>query len=288
MPKAAAVIADGHTHPLSVTDSRMRDATDCANCTRAIDGDAQKFCPACGQPTPARRIDWAFMRDQFRHDVLEMESGLLHTLRRLMFEPGCLLRDYVEGRRAGIVKPFVLLMMTAALLLILAKYLLAGDLVGAAITINPGSEQPGVAGGMDVDYLLRTITAVKDWINQHYTVLTLLLLPLEALAFKLAFRRTGALDYPEWLVIATFLIAQSFVVQALAMPLQRAYPDAQGPIMLVAIVYGVVSLVQYFGRDHARWKIALRAVLGYALFTLATFALTVAGALWIVLSAMRG
>lgn len=264
------------------------DATACANCARTIDGEAQKFCPACGQPTPAHRIDWHFLAHELEHSVLHMDRGVFHTLKNLILRPGHMMRDYLEGRRAGIVKPLLLIMMTAALLIVLAKYFLAGDLVGSAITVNRGDGEVGaVAEKVDVEYLLRTFNAIKAWMNQHYTLLTLLLLPLEALAFKVAFRGRGGLNYPEWLVIATFLTAQTFVLQALAMPVQRWIPDAQGAVIMGAVAYGVASLVQLFGRDHPRWKIALRAALGYALFMLASTVLTVLGSLIVVFAAIR-
>lgn len=75
----------------------MRDATDCANCTRPIDGDAQKFCPACGQSTPAHRIDWHFLAHELEPSVLHMDRGVLYTLRNLMMRPGHLMRDYWKG-----------------------------------------------------------------------------------------------------------------------------------------------------------------------------------------------
>ena len=37
------------------------------------------------------------------------------------------------------------------------------------------------------------------WMNHHFAVYTLLLLPVEALMFKWAFRRLRHLNYPEWL-----------------------------------------------------------------------------------------
>ena len=37
------------------------------------------------------------------------------------------------------------------------------------------------------------------WMNHHFAAYTLLLLPVEALMFKWAFRRLRHLNYPEWL-----------------------------------------------------------------------------------------
>ena len=73
------------------------DATACANCARTIDGEAQKFCPACGQPTPAHRIDWHFLAHELEHSVLHMDRGVFHTLKNLMLRPGHMMRDYLEG-----------------------------------------------------------------------------------------------------------------------------------------------------------------------------------------------
>jgi predicted amidophosphoribosyltransferase len=47
----------------------------CANCDRAIDGADQKFCPACGQPTPAHRIDWHFLAHELEHSGRGISSA---------------------------------------------------------------------------------------------------------------------------------------------------------------------------------------------------------------------
>ena len=73
----------------------MSEARECANCGRAIDGVEQKFCPACGQPTPAPRIDWRFMRHELEHSVLQMDRGILYSLKELMLRPGRLMRDHL-------------------------------------------------------------------------------------------------------------------------------------------------------------------------------------------------
>ena len=98
----------------------MLDSSRCANCDRAIDGTDQKFCPACGQPTPAHRIDWHFLGHEFEHSVLHMDRGILYTLKNLMFRPGHLIRDYIDGRRAQHVKPLLLTMVSAAFVVFLA------------------------------------------------------------------------------------------------------------------------------------------------------------------------
>lgn len=266
----------------------MLDMNHCANCQRAIDGTEQKYCPACGQATPAHRIDWHFLSHELEHSVLHMDRGVLFTLKNLMLRPGHMMRDYIEGRRQGIVKPFLLLMMVTAALVLLGKYLLAGDLVGSVITINPGESPPEMIDGkFDTVFLLTTVSAIKDWTNQHYTLITLVLIPFHALGFRLAFLREKSVNYPEWLVITTFLTAQSFVLLTLVMPLQRVYPVMQPIAVLVAIIYAVASLAQYFAGRMPVWKAAVRALLGYMLYLVTTYLVTLIVAIVVVVLSIR-
>lgn len=110
----------------------MTEPDRCANCDLTSLGPEQKFCPACGQPTPSHRIDWHFLGHEREHSVLHMDRGILYSLKNLMLRPGHLMRDYIEGRRANQVKPPLLLMITAALVVFLTKYLLDDDVLGAA------------------------------------------------------------------------------------------------------------------------------------------------------------
>lgn len=235
----------------------------CANCDRAIDGADQKFCPACGQPTPAHRIDWHFLGHELEHSVLHMDRGVLYTLKNMMLRPGRFIRDYIEGRRANHVKPLLLIMLLAALVVFLSRLVLAGDVMGAAYTrgISEGLQDPDAANAA------RAYMAMSDWMNRHFAAATLLMLPLEALILKLSFRRFG-LSYPEWLVVTTFLTAQTFVLWALSIPLQRLFPMAGAIAVAIAVVYAAVSLMQYF-EGYPRWKTALRTLTGLFFFMLA-------------------
>lgn len=72
---------------------------------------------------------------------------------------------------------------------------------------------------------------------------SLLLLPVQAAAFKLVFRRIGGFNYPEWLAITAQLIAQANVLWALVL-LQKWMPGAMAIITLVIVGYNTISLVQ--------------------------------------------
>lgn len=245
----------------------MHDASHCINCHRGIDIPDQKFCPACGQPTPAHRIDWHFLGHELEHSVLHMDRGILYSLKELMLRPGSLMRAYLEGRRANQARPLLLLMISAATVLLLGKYLLGGDIMGPAMQAGFSGGTAGHGRGeIDPALVASTFTAAKDWINTHLTAFTLLCLPLEAAAFWLAFRGRG-LNYPEWLVLSAFLTVQTFVFMAIAVLVQRWLPSAQAWTLPFAVVYAVFSLVQLF-RDHSSLTTALRTLAGLATFML--------------------
>jgi Protein of unknown function (DUF3667) len=253
---------------------KMLDSNHCANCDRAIDREEQKFCPACGQPTPAHRIDWHFLGHELEHSVLHMDRGILYSLKHLMLRPGHLMRDYIEGRRARQVKPLMLLMIMAAAMVFLAKYFLEGDLVGSAMSAGAATGA-GADRSLDGARVTNALAAVKNWMNANYAATTLILLPFEAMAFKLAFRRVGNLNYPEWLVIATFMTVQSFVIMAFAIPLQRTFPHVHGWGLWLVFVYSVFSLVQFFNA-YPRWKAVLRSLIGFGIFMLTSAVLSFA------------
>ena len=268
----------------------MSDVGKCANCARVTDGPEQKFCPACGQPTPTHRIDWHFLGHELEHSVLHMDRGVLYTLKRLMLRPGLLIRDYIEGRRAGIVKPLLLIMMTGAAATVMAHYALDGDALGASLTagMEAGAGHQSDMNAKQAEAMARmgkVFGVVKDWMNRHLTLITLLLLPVQAAAFKLTFRRFKQINYPEWLVITSFLMAQLFVVWTVFMPLQRWWSDAQAVMVLVAVLLNVFSLTQVFP-GYSRWKAFLRGAAGWAIVQVVLIVATLIGA--IVLGVLVG
>lgn len=260
----------------------MSDMGKCANCARVTDGPEQKFCPACGQPTPAHRIDWHFLGHELEHSVLHMDRGVLYTLKQLMLRPGHLIRDYIEGRRLGVVKPLLLVMLTGAAATLMAHYALDGDALGSSFTqgVEAGMHQ-GNANAKQAEAaatMMKVFGFVKDWMNSHLTLITLLVLPVQAAAFKLTFRRFKQINYPEWLVITSFLTAQLFVVWAVFMPLQRWWSDAQVAMILLAVTLNLISLTQVFP-EYPSWKAFLRGAAGFAMVQVITAIASFVGAM---------
>lgn len=83
----------GHTHE-----------TMCLNCGTPLIG---PHCHACGQRGHVHRTLGAFFHDLL-HGVLHFEGKIWRTLPLLVWHPGRLTREYIDGRRASYVSPIAL------------------------------------------------------------------------------------------------------------------------------------------------------------------------------------
>ncbi|WP_269790123.1 DUF3667 domain-containing protein [Stenotrophomonas sp. Iso1] len=191
----------------------MHDNSRCINCERAVADAAQKFCPNCGQPTPAHRIDWHFLGHELEHSVLHMDRGILYSLKQLMLRPGPLLRDYIEGRRGNQVKPLLLITVMSAVVVLLNRLVVGTGMMDMSGSVNStGALNTSAEAQALMSGFMSASRSVGDWINAHFAAFTLLLLPIEASVKWLVFRRYSKLNYPEWLVITALLTVQVFVI----------------------------------------------------------------------------
>ena len=259
----------------------MSDAL-CMECGHASGEPGNNFCPACGQPARARRIDWHYLSEQVRHGVLNLDRGLPYSLRNLLLRPGRLMRDYIEGRRARQVRPLPLLLMSAAAVVLAGRFAVDGDVIGSAVL--SGGELAGNPGQVAAIAAQESADSLLAWANQHFAGITLLLLPVEALALRVVFHRIGGLNYPEWLVLTTFVTVQTFLFWMVGLVLQGWWPGAPGWTVLFAIAFQLFSLAQFFA-SYPWWKTVLRGLLGLGLYFVAQTLITAAA--FVVVARLR-
>ena len=262
----------------------MHDNSHCINCALAVAGPGQKFCPGCGQPTPAHRIDWHFLGHELEHSVLHMDRGILYSLRQLMLRPGRLMRDYIDGRRGNHVKPLLLIMVSAAAVVLLNRFFAGGMLMDAGTPVGAaGSLEPGLmASAAAARYIIASQT-VAGWVDAHFAAFTLALLPLEAWVLRLVFGRYGRLNYPEWLVVTALLTVQVFVIWMVLIPFHRWIPHTQFWAGLAGVAYAVYSLLQFF-EGRPAWSTIWRSLVGYGVFSVLS-SVAVAVAVFVVMLA---
>jgi hypothetical protein len=91
----------------------------CANCDAPLTG---QYCWNCGQRAQSRLISlWELVRDGLG-DVLDVDSRFWRTLIALLFRPGYLTHDYLQGRRAKYMPPFRTYLVMSALFFVVALF----------------------------------------------------------------------------------------------------------------------------------------------------------------------
>jgi hypothetical protein len=98
-------------------DAALTDARPCPNCSELLWG---QYCANCGQRARMRMITfWELVRDA--GDLLaSIDSRLWRTLGLLMFRPGRLTLDYLQGKRARFVPPVRLFIATSIVFFFIA------------------------------------------------------------------------------------------------------------------------------------------------------------------------
>ncbi len=130
-------------------DAALTDARPCPNCNELLWG---QYCASCGQRARVRMITfWELLKDA--GDLLaSLDSRIWRTLGLLMFRPGRLTLDYLQGKRARFVPPMRLFISATLVFFFIAtlnaKFEFGPDVeLGPPAPPAPGAEAPASEAG---------------------------------------------------------------------------------------------------------------------------------------------
>ncbi len=86
--------------------------TKCANCNHPLDL-SDKYCPNCAQANSTKKLSIKDFFDEFFSSMISYDSKLLKTLVALLWRPGKITKDYINGKRASYTNPFRFLLSLA-------------------------------------------------------------------------------------------------------------------------------------------------------------------------------
>ena len=126
----------------SIKSKKLAGSDCCLNCGTELKG---PFCYFCGQPDRNFMRFFPVLLRDLMEDVLDLDSRFMRTIKPLLFKPGRLTRDYMEGRRFRYAPPMRLYIFSSIVFFLLAA-LLSSD----AISIGSGVDENGnvmISGG---------------------------------------------------------------------------------------------------------------------------------------------
>lgn len=93
----------------------------CLNCAAPLDP-GHNFCPGCGQDTGTSRVAVGDLLREAWAEFVQIDSRLMRTLAALLFRPGLLTREYLDGKRVRYLSPFKMYLVVAALFFAFASW----------------------------------------------------------------------------------------------------------------------------------------------------------------------
>ena len=105
---------------LTLSANRLAGSPACLNCGIDLKG---PFCYYCGQPDRNFMRFFPVLLREFLEDFLELDSRFTRTMKPLLFKPGRLTRDYLEGRRFRYTPPLRLYLFSSIAFFLLAAML---------------------------------------------------------------------------------------------------------------------------------------------------------------------
>jgi hypothetical protein len=137
---AQAVVA--HEIGKSLDDGAQH-AASCANCGAALTG---PYCHQCGQRAHVHR-SLLHMVEELLHGIFHFETKAWRTLLPLLFRPGRLTREYIEGRRVRYVAPLPLFLFMMFAMFMVFSFVVTKEAGSQAAQVGAqGREQAKQAG----------------------------------------------------------------------------------------------------------------------------------------------
>lgn len=121
---------------------KLREEKNCLNCGTEV---TDRFCPHCGQENIINRPSFSYLFKEFFNSLVHFDGHFWTTIRVLLFKPGFLVNNYLEGKRKSFVPPVKLYIFVS-----LVAFLLpglpsgstdSGENKGYTINIGEDSDQ---------------------------------------------------------------------------------------------------------------------------------------------------
>lgn len=211
----------------------------CLNCGTEFEGD---FCPKCGQSAETGRFTLRFIADNFLAALLGRDGGIWFTLKSLFTRPGEMIMDNLNGRRKKYFSPFPMLFLTLTLYLLITTLLDASilnvvldDVVAEMSADATIQETKSYEIDMFLDNSLR-------FYYGHYTLFTILTLPLAVMAARLCYGKKNRKRYYWAEYIVTIVYATVFVILFRCLTKLFYYLDPDN-ISIIGIVFSPLVAV---------------------------------------------
>lgn len=223
----------------------------CKSCDQTINGN---YCSHCGMPAQVKRVDSHYVLHEIQH-LLHLEKGIFYTIRKLLFQPGQSIHEFITANRSRLVKPVLFIIITSVIYTFLSHIL---HTAGEHGSINPYGD-----------------TLVSVWIQNYYGYANIIMGVFIAFWLKLFFRKHNY-NFFELLILLCFVMGMGMFFCSLSLLLQKLIQtDIHNMATAISVAYCVWGIGQFFNKNKvASYLKALAAyLLGMIVFSVSAIIL---------------
>jgi hypothetical protein len=238
----------------------------CANCGTPLAGE---FCHLCGQRAGHLHLGFREFFHEAFHELAHFDGKILLTLKTLLFRPGVLTREFIEGRRAQYITPVRLYLVVSAIFFFLAAthgrdtgLIQFGSGPPPKGVTNVGPAMHRTAAGSELSARmergLKRADADPEWVAEElahaFGKVMFVLMPIFALIVWLFERRRQRLYIPHLyfgIHYHAFAFALFSVATVMGIPHIRWLTALSKLLILLIFVYLYAALRNAYGDSRA-------------------------------------
>lgn len=230
--------------------------TACKNCGATATGN---FCEQCGQKTDIHKITFSHLLHEFFHALTHADKGFLFLIKELIFRPGHVAAEYLDGKRKKYFNPLSFLVIASAI------WALVVSKTGYFESIGSGMKRDNQ--GMPEELAFYFSESTKIIVAYGKVISLIITVPLLSFLTWIFFRK-GKHSFAENLVLQALLVGESHLALALIfVPLFLIFGNASinnDVFQFIFFAYQAVAYRQLF-RNHVAWTI-LKTIAIFLLF----------------------
>jgi hypothetical protein len=215
--------------------------TKCPGCSTDVTGN---FCAQCGEKIISSSAELSikhFFRDVY-HELFDVDSRFLTTLKSLLLRPGFLTHEWLNGRRKMYIKPFRLYISLVVIHFVIFAMIPSGDMynvdrfppIRLSTFLSQAIQKKISASESPVELKARLNEKIKDDLSIVLYVVVFAI----AVVIKVLFPKSNRV-YVEHLVFVFHIFAFAFARNLLMIPLVMM------DWMLAAILFAVATQIIY-------------------------------------------
>ena len=217
----------------------------CKNCALVFKG---YFCPRCGQKADTQRFAFKTFFTESLIDSLELDRGVLATVKKLVTQPGTLILAYVKGQRIDTLNPARFLFVSGALATFISLRYQIFEVGQEEIVMQHSSPMPQVTPLLR--WYWNTFEQFWPFVNEYTTLLNILSIPIFSLCSYVLFIKRG-FNYIENVVLNTYIVCMQLLLLVLFVPFLELFLEAKNALIsvytLITLGYNLWAYMCFYG-----------------------------------------